>query len=312
MRRPPVNTWDIVAPPEIHVIIATLTTLLVGIVTIVVATEATVTGTATIMEETEIGAIVEAPLLRVAVDTPLTIGVAGATPAAHPLEVAAQHLVAVVVAVVAQEIMTPLPQQLQLKHLLLSIRDGRGFTQATLVDSSHCRASAWIGSSILSCGMWFLCLACSIFLFLTSFFLLGPLSLLILSDRFFICPVAEVAVVVVMGLQDVQSQNMCRRKKFLYSNYNEEQWVLKKRLAQNFPEKKKRKERIFRRLQTSPIQVVKFCSSASSLVFCLQVPRYICYIIKTARKKQKKERKKSLFTMVGVSVLRLVWQCFWG
>ena len=151
MRRPPVNTWDIVAPPEIHVIIATLTTLLVGIVTIVVATEATVTGTATIMGETEIGVIVEAPLLRVAVDTPLTIGVAGATPAAHPLEVAAQHLVAV--AVVAQEIMTPLPQQLQLKHLLLSIRDGRGFTQATLVDSSHCRASAWIGSSILSCGM---------------------------------------------------------------------------------------------------------------------------------------------------------------
>ena len=60
----------------------------------------------------------------------------------------------------------------------------------------------------------------------------------------------------------------------------------------NFPEKKKRKERIFRRLQTSPIQVVKFCSSASSLVFCLQVPRYICYIIKTARKKQKKKERK--------------------
>ena len=97
-------------------------------------------------------------------------------------------------------------------------------------------------------------------------------------------------------------------KKFLYSNYNEEQWVLKKRLAHNFSEKKKEKEKIYRRLQTSPIQVVKFCSSASSLVFCLQVPRYICYLIKTARK----ERKKSLLTMVGVSVLRSVWQCFWG
>jgi hypothetical protein len=96
-----------------------------------------------------------------------------------------------------------------------------------------------------------------------------------------------------VGLQDVQSQNMCRRKKFLHSNYNEEQWRLKKRLAHNFPEKKKEKKRIFRRLQTSPIQVVKFCSSASSLVFCLQVPRYICYLIKTAREKSKKERKKS-------------------
>jgi len=54
------------------------------------------------------------------------------------------------------------------------------------------------------------------YLFSFSSCLLGPclsLSLLILSDRFFICPVAEVAVVVVMGLQDVQSQNMCRRKK---------------------------------------------------------------------------------------------------
>lgn len=130
MRRPPVNTWDIVAPPEIHVIIATLTTLLVEIATIVVATVVTVTETATIMEGTEIGAIVEAPLPRVAVDTPLTIGVAGATPAAHPLEVAAQHLVAerVVAVVVVQEITTRPPQQLQLKHLLLSTRDGRCLT----------------------------------------------------------------------------------------------------------------------------------------------------------------------------------------
>jgi hypothetical protein len=175
MRRPPVNTWGIVVPPEIHVIIVTLTTLLVGIVTIVVAIVATVTGTATIMEETEIGATVEAPLLRVVADTRLTIGVVGATLAAHPLEVAAQHLVAegVVVPVVAQETTTRPPQQalLQLKHLLLSTRGGKDLTPSALADFSRCRALAWIGSSVLSCGMWFLCLSCSIFLFFVLFFL---------------------------------------------------------------------------------------------------------------------------------------------
>ena len=255
------NTWDIVAPPEIHVIIATLTTLLVGIVIIVVAIEATVTGTVTLMEGTEIGAIVEAPLLRVAVDTPLTIGVAEATPAAQALEEAALHLVVgVVVVVVAQETTTPPPQQalLQLQHLLLNTRGGEVLTPSVLADLSHCRASAWIGSSALSCGMWFLCLSHSIYFLL---FLLGPclsLSLLILSDRFFICPVAEVAVVVVMGLQDVQSQNMCRRKKFLYSNYNEEQWELKKRGAQLSRNEKRKKKRIFRRLQLLPFKLSSF------------------------------------------------------
>jgi len=178
MRRPPVNTWGIAAPPEIHVTIATLTTLLVGIVIIVVAIVATVTGTATIMEEIEIGAIVEAPLLRVADDTPLTIGVAGATPAAHPHEVAAQHLVpagVVVAAVVAQETTTRPPQQamLQLKHLLLSTRGGKDLTPSALADSSHCRASAWIGSSSLSCCIWFPCWSRSIYFF-SPLFLLGP------------------------------------------------------------------------------------------------------------------------------------------
>ena len=149
MRRPLANTWVIVAPPEIHVIIATPTTLLVGIVTIVVATVETVTGIATIMEETEIGAIVEAPLLRVAVDTPLTIGVAGATPAAHPLEEAALHLVAEVeeVVVVAQETTIRPPQQalLQLQHLLLlNTRGGEDLTPSALADSSHCCASVWM------------------------------------------------------------------------------------------------------------------------------------------------------------------------
>ena len=126
MRRPLVNTWDIAVALEIHVIIGTLTTLLAGIVTIVVAIVATVTGTATPTEGTAIGAIVEAPLLRVAVDTPLIIGVAGATPVAHPLEEAALHLVAEVVVVVAQETTTrPLQQALlQLQHLLLSTRGG--------------------------------------------------------------------------------------------------------------------------------------------------------------------------------------------
>ena len=172
MRRPLVNTWDTVAPPGIHVIIATLTTLLVGIVIIAAAIVATATGTATIMEETEIGAIVEAPLLRVAVDTPLTIGVAGATPAAHLLEEAALHLVAEEVAVaVVQETTTRPPQQalLQLQHLLLNTRGGKDFTPSAL--AGHCRASAWIGSSALSCGMWFLCLSRSIYFFLSSFFL---------------------------------------------------------------------------------------------------------------------------------------------
>lgn len=218
MRRPPVNTWGIVAPLEIHVIIATLTILLVGIVTIVVAIVVTVIGTATIMEETEIGAIVEAPLLRVVVDTHLIIGVVGATPVAHPLEVVALHLVVEVAVAVARETTTRPPQQalLQLKRRLLSTRGGKDLTLSTLADSSHCRASAWIDSSdyFVACGFC-VCLDLSIFS-CPSFLFLGPclsLLLLILSDRFFICPVAEVAVVVVKGLQDVQSQNMCRRKK---------------------------------------------------------------------------------------------------
>jgi len=161
MRRPPVNTWGIVAL-EIHVTIAT--SLLVGIVNIVVAT---VIGTATIMEEIEIGAIVGAPL-RVAVDTPQTIGVAGATLAAHHHEEAAHHLVAVAV---AQETTRRPPQRalLQLKHLPLSTRGGKDLTPSALADSSRCHASVWIGSSSLSCGMRFLCLSCSIYFFLSSF-----------------------------------------------------------------------------------------------------------------------------------------------
>jgi len=73
--------------------------------------------------------------------------------------------------------------------------------------------------------------------FLVSFF--DSFLLPLLSDRFFICPVVEVAVtvdlaVVVMGLQDVQSQNY---EKKVY--YNEEQGG-KKRGAQLFPEKKEK------------------------------------------------------------------------
>jgi len=98
MRPLPVNTWAIVVPPGIHVITATLTTLLVGIVTIAVVIVATVTETGIIMAETEIGVIVEAPLLLVAVDTPQTIGVARATLAAQSLEGVALPLVAEVVA----------------------------------------------------------------------------------------------------------------------------------------------------------------------------------------------------------------------
>jgi hypothetical protein len=97
MRPLPVNTWGIVVLHEIHVITATLTTLPVGNVTLAVVIVATVTRTGIIMAETEIGVIVEAPLLPVAVDTLLTIGVAGATLVA-PFEEVALHLVAVVVA----------------------------------------------------------------------------------------------------------------------------------------------------------------------------------------------------------------------
>ena len=169
-------------------ITATLTMFLVGIVNIVAAIVATATETATIMEETEIGVIVEAPLLRVVVDTPLSIGVAGATPVALPLEEVALQLEEEGV-VVAQETTTRPPQQalLQLQHLLLNTRGGKGLTSSALADSSHCRASAWIGSSAPSCGMWFLCLSCSIY-FSCPLFLLGPclsFSLLILSNRFF-------------------------------------------------------------------------------------------------------------------------------
>ena len=171
MRRPPVNTWGIVAPLEIHVIIVTLTTLLVGIVIIVVAIVATVTETATIMEEIEIGAIVEAPLLRVAVDTLLTIGVAGATLAAHLLEVAAPQLVeeAVVAVVVAQETTTHPPQQasLQLKHLLLSTRGGKDLTPFALADF----VVPQLGLSALSCDR-FLCLSRFIYFSLSAFFLI--------------------------------------------------------------------------------------------------------------------------------------------
>jgi hypothetical protein len=156
MRRPPVNTWGIVAPPEIHGIIVILTILLVGIVATAVVIVATVIGTATIMEGIEIGAIVEAPLLRVVVDTHLIIGVVGVTPAAHPLEVVAQHLVVEAAVAVAQEITTHPPQQalLQLKRRLLSTRGGKDLTLSTLADSSHCRASAWIDSSDypVACG----------------------------------------------------------------------------------------------------------------------------------------------------------------
>ena len=88
---------------------------------------------------------------------------------------------------------------------------------------------------------------------------------------------------------------------------------IEERLAHNFPEKKKEKKRIFRRLQTSPIQVVKFCSSASSsLVFCLQVPRYICYLIKTARKKQKKKEKVPSPSFSGWRFSDAVGMAVWG
>jgi hypothetical protein len=128
MRPPLVNTWGIVAPRGIHVITATLTTLLVGIVTIVVIA-ATVTRIATIMAETAIGVIAEVLLLLVAVDTLLIIGVAGATPVAHPLEEVVLHLVAERVEVAQETTIHQPPQQalLQLQLLLGNTRGGKEF-----------------------------------------------------------------------------------------------------------------------------------------------------------------------------------------
>lgn len=133
MRPPLVNTWGIVAPPGIHVITATLTTLLVGIVTIVVIV-ATVTRIATLMAETEIGVIVEVPLLLVAVDTLLNIGVAGATPVAHLPEEVVLHLVAEGVEVARETTIHQPPQQalLQLQLLLENTRDGKEFSRHPL------------------------------------------------------------------------------------------------------------------------------------------------------------------------------------
>lgn len=156
------NTWGTAALLGIHVITATRTILLVGIVTMVVAvTAAIATKTVTPMAETEIGVIVEALLLLVVVDTPLTIGVVGATPAAHPLEEVALHLVVGVV-VVAQETMTRQPLQevlLLLQHLLLNTRGGEEF----------------LTPLIRTGGMWslFVCFSSALFIFFlfNSFFL---------------------------------------------------------------------------------------------------------------------------------------------
>ena len=141
--------------------------------------------------------------------------------------------------------------------------------------------------------MWFLCLSRSIYFFMFSFFFLVLVFLvLILSDCFFICSVAEVALVVVVGLQDVQSQNMCRRKKFLHSNYNEEQWGLKRHLAHNFPEKKKEKKKNIpssTNFSHSSCQVLLLCVVASILFASTKI-----YLLlnQNCKKIKQKERKK--------------------
>jgi len=90
---------------------------------------------------------------------------------------------------------------------------------------------------------------------------------------------AEVVVtvdlaVVVMCLQDMQSQNYVSKKKksfynqIIMKNKGEEAW------RTTFPGKKERKKEKNSLSTSSPIQVVKFYSSASSsLVICLQVTK---------------------------------------
>lgn len=182
MRPPQANTWGTVALPGIHVITATRTTLLVGIVTTVaVVTVATATRTVTPMVETEIGEIVEAHLLLVVVDTLPTIGVAGATPAAHLLEEAVLHLVAEG----GQESTTHQPLQLALlllQHLPLNTHGGDHSThQLWPTLSNHSRASAWIGSS----GLFVACDFCVCQFLSALFYLFLPHFFLVLVVFFF-------------------------------------------------------------------------------------------------------------------------------
>jgi len=73
---------------------------------------------------------------------------------------------------------------------------------------------------------------------------------------------------------------------------------LKRRLAHNFPEKEKR---IFRRLQTSPIQVVKFysCVVFASILFA---STKIYLLLNQNRKKKKKERNTFLWLAIACCV----------
>ena len=57
----------------------------------------------------------------------------------------------------------------------------------------------------------------------------------------------------------------CVEKKFLHSNYNEEQWGLKKRLAHNFPEKKRKNIPSSTKFSHSSCQVLLLCVVASNM-----------------------------------------------
>ena len=86
---------------------------------------------------------------------------------------------------------------------------------------------------------------------------------------------------------------ICRRKSF----YN--QIIMKNKgiWAHNFSRKEKKYSVVY---NSSPFRLSSFC--VVILVICLQVPRYICYLIKTARKRKKKEKLLPIFSVVGVSV----------
>ena len=133
--------------------------------------------------------------------------------------------------------------------------------------------------------MWFLCLSRSIylfflvlfsflalvFLFRLSFYL--TVSLYVLSLRWpwslsWACKMCEICV---------------EEKSFYIQIIMKNKGIEEASGAHTFPEKKKKK-RIFRRLQLLPFKLSSFAPPSSSLVICLQVPRYICYLIKTARK----------------------------
>jgi hypothetical protein len=81
-----------------------------------------------------------------------------------------------------------------------------------------------------------------------------------------------------------------KKKKVLYSNYNEEQWGLKKRLAHNFPERKKKNIPSSTNFSHSSCQVLLLCVVFASILFA-STKIYLLHNQNCKEKARKKERK---------------------